>query len=492
MLRYILKRLLTFLPMMVVISLLAFVISVSSPGDPVERLLAGDQTSSGEAQVVNMDRNAEKAKLRHRLGIDLPVFYFSFSALSDIDTIYKLQDPVQQETVQRLARHSGQPEMSIAWYHQISHTEDLLEHLKVDSAMLKDPHYAENLARSRALLHSVGRTSSPESYAVRKDSLSLLFSIIPGLTEVRSSWKKSMQIREDIYLYESTWEQWIPVIHWHGLNNQYHRWMFGDGEERKGILRGDFGLSFRDGQPISDRILPRLKWSFALSFLSIFLAYIVSIPVGLIAGSRKDGWFDNLSGFFVFGLYALPGFFVATGLLVLFANPDFLDWFPSSGVRDISKFDPEWPIYKRLFHYIPYLVLPVISYTYASFAFISRQVRSGIFNQLKQDYIRTARAKGIPERRVILVHAFRNSLLPIITLFGQALPLIFGGSVIIESIFSIPGMGQEIYESVLNYDYPMIVAIFTIFGFLTMLGYLISDILYAFADPRIRFSTSQK
>ena len=476
--------------MLVVISLVAFVISVSSPGDPAERLLSGDPNEAGEAQSSNVNRVSEKFKLRHRLGLDLPVFYFSISALSDIDTIYRLDDPLQQEAVQRLARLSGQPELALDWFHQLKTTQKLLDNLQIDSAMLRDPRYSENIARSKRLFDAVSKSTEPEFYTSRKDSINTLLSIIPGLKEVRSSWEKTLAQREQIEQKESTWKQWIPVIHWHGWSNQYHRWILGDGEERKGVLRGDFGLSFRDGQPISDRILPRLKWSLSLALLSMFLAYIISIPVGILAGSKKGSWFDVSSGVVVFSLYALPGFFVATGLLVLFANPDVLDWFPASGVRDVSSFDPTWPFYQRMAHYIPYLVLPIISYTYASFAFISAQVRSGVHMQLQQDYIRTARAKGVPERRVILFHAFRNSLLPVITLFGQALPLVFGGSVIIESIFSIPGMGLEIYESVLNYDYPMIVAIFTIFGFLTMLGYLISDVLYAFADPRIRYTSS--
>ena len=489
MLRYILKRLLTFLPMLVVISLVAFVISVSSPGDPVERLLAGDQSMQNESQAVNMDRSSERIKLRHKLGLDLPVFYFSIATLADIDTIYKLIDPVQQESVQRLARHSGQPELSLQWFHQIQHTSTLLNQVQLDSSLMKNPIYADNLSRCKSLIRSISHSSETDEYTIRRDSLSMLLSITPGLTAIRSSWDKSLILHDQILETELNWKQWIPVVHWHGLQNQYHRWILGDGQERKGVIRGDFGLSFRDGQAISDRIVPRVKWSLTLSLLSMFLAFVISIPVGVRAGRYSGGWFDKITGFSLMGLYALPGFFVATGLLVLFSNPDFLDWFPSSGVKDINVFDPEWPFLKRLSHYLPYLVLPVISYTYASFAFISKQMSSGIHQQLQLDYIRTARAKGLSENSVVWKHAFRNALLPLITILGQALPMIFGGSVIIESIFSIPGMGQEIYESVLNYDYPMIVAIFTIFGFMTMLGYLIADILYAFVDPRIRYST---
>ena len=139
-------------------------------------------------------------------------------------------------------------------------------------------------------------------------------------------------------------------------------------------------------------------------------------------------------------------------------------------------------------HRMPYLILPVITYTYSSFAFLSRIMRIGMIEVVSQDYIRTARAKGLGEKKVILKHALRNSLLPILTVFASIFPVAIGGSVIIEVIFSIPGMGVEVYNSILNYDYPMIITVFTITGFLTMLGYLIVDILYAVVDPRISYS----
>jgi len=137
---------------------------------------------------------------------------------------------------------------------------------------------------------------------------------------------------------------------------------------------------------------------------------------------------------------------------------------------------------------MPYLILPIITYTYGSFAFLSRIMRIGMIEVVSQDYIRTARAKGLSEKKVILKHALRNSLLPILTVFASIFPVAIGGSVIIEVIFSIPGMGVEVYNSILNYDYPMIITVFTITGFLTMLGYLIVDILYAVVDPRISYS----
>jgi peptide/nickel transport system permease protein len=183
----------------------------------------------------------------------------------------------------------------------------------------------------------------------------------------------------------------------------------------------------------------------------------------------------------------MPTFFVGTLLLLQFANPDNLSWFPVSGIQDPTLFNPEWSLWMKLKHRMPYLILPIITYTYGSFAFLSRIMRIGMIDVVSQDYIRTARAKGLGERKVILKHALRNSLLPIITVFAAIFPMAIGGSIIIEVIFSIPGMGVEVFNSILNYDYPMIITVFTLSGFLTMVGYLVADILYAVVDPRISY-----
>jgi peptide/nickel transport system permease protein len=207
--------------------------------------------------------------------------------------------------------------------------------------------------------------------------------------------------------------------------------------------------------------------------------------LGIYAAYKKDQKFDRISSVLVFMLYSLPGYFVGTILLYWFANPDNFVWFPIGGVKDASIYQENWSVFQKISHQAPYFVLPLITYTYSSFAFISRMIRGSMVEVLQQDYIRTARAKGLSEKRVILVHALRNSLLPIITMIADIFPAALGGSVILETIFSIPGLGLEIYTAVISTDIPMIVAVFTLTGLLTVVGYLVSDILYAIVDPRI-------
>ena len=284
---------------------------------------------------------------------------------------------------------------------------------------------------------------------------------------------------------KNRWKTYVPTIHWYGSQNQYHLWLFGNGKDRKGLLRGDFGISYIDSQPISTKIWQKIGISFSLSLISIFIAYLISIPIGIYSAYKKDSAVDKGFSLVLFILYSMPSFFVGTLLLLQFANPDNLAWFPVSGIQDPTVFDPEWSFWAKIKHRMPFLILPIITYTYGSFAFLSRIMRVGMIDIVSQDYIRTARAKGLAEGKVILKHALRNSLLPVITVFAAIFPAAIGGSIIIEVIFSIPGMGVEVYNSILNYDYPMIITVFTISGFLTMLGYLVSDLLYAVVDPRI-------
>jgi len=295
------------------------------------------------------------------------------------------------------------------------------------------------------------------------------------------------QTRENLFTNATRWKTYIPAISWYGGSNQYHMWLFGDGKYRKGLIRGDFGISYIDGQPIQSKIWQKVGITFSLSIISMFLAYLISIPIGIYSAYKKDSAADKGMSLVLFILYSMPSFFVGTLLLLQFANPDHLSWFPVSGIQDPTLFDPEWSLWMKLKHRMPFLILPIIAYTYSSFAFLSRIMRVGMIDVVSQDYIRTARAKGLGERKVILKHALRNSLLPIITVFSAIFPMAIGGAIIIEMIFSIPGMGLEVYTSILNYDYPMIITVFTLSGFLTMVGYLVADLLYAVVDPRISY-----
>lgn len=513
MLRYIVKRLIVFIPTLIVISLLAFVISINAPGDPVERL-SKSADKEGAASEQSAATKKVKQDIRKRLGLDLPVFYLSLGTLADSDTLYKIEDKAQQENLLKLSRTYGSWPDVQNYFHSLNKAS--LAHAQIDidaifnkyskitieEKQIEDSTYTDTIYHAKYSKNVINEAKNASNF----DVLSLLESYNPSIIEskiesldklyaeneflapVATSFKNVKTTYAAMKDNSASWKKYIPKINWYGTHNQYHRWLFGDGNIRKGVLRGDFGISFIDNQPVADKIWKSFWVSFRFIILSVILAYIISIPIGIYAAYKKNSAFDKGSSVVLFILYSMPGFFIGTLLLYMFANPDTLVWFPESGLRNPAIFDENWPWYKKWAHEWPFMVLPLITYTYSSFAFLSRIMRVGMIDVMGQDFIRTARAKGLNEKTVVLKHALRNSLLPIITVFANIFPVAIGGSVIIEVIFSLPGMGLETFNAILNYDYPMIVSIFTISGFLTVVGYLVADILYAVVDPRISYS----
>ncbi|MEP7235451.1 MAG: ABC transporter permease [Ignavibacteriota bacterium] len=267
---------------------------------------------------------------------------------------------------------------------------------------------------------------------------------------------------------------------WNGLDNQYQYWL-------TSLLKLDFGKSFQDNRDVWEKILERVPITAFLAILSIFLAYIVSIPLGIYSATHQNSRFDKISTVGVFILYSLPSFWLATMAIIFFGGGDFLAWFPNNGLHSMNS-SPDDPWLTRTLDYAWHLVMPIAAYTYSSFAYLARQMRGSMLEVIRQDYIRTARAKGLSNTMVVYKHALRNSLIPIITIIASILPALIGGSVIIETIFTIPGVGQLGFQALVARDYPVIMAEFTLSAVLTLVGLLFADVLYSVVDPRIAFS----
>ena len=262
------------------------------------------------------------------------------------------------------------------------------------------------------------------------------------------------------------------------LHIQYWRWL-------KRIVTLDFGQSLRDHRPIIDKLKERVPVSVRLSGTSLLLAYLISIPLGIYSSTHQYSFGDRFSTVILFMLYSLPNFWVATMAIVYLGGGDFWDVFPVFGLQSVGS--ENWTLWQRIQDQAWHLVLPITCLTYHTFAALSRYMRASMLEVIRQDFIRTARAKGLSERVVVYRHAVRNSLIPIVTLMADLLPALIGGSIVVETIFSIPGMGQLSFESVLNRDYPLIMAIFTLSALLTLVGILLADFLYTVVDPRIAY-----
>jgi peptide/nickel transport system permease protein len=260
------------------------------------------------------------------------------------------------------------------------------------------------------------------------------------------------------------------------------------GELRLSTL--DFGRSFKDQQPVIKRILERIPITIRINVISLFIAYLVGIPLGVFLAVRQNTPADRVLTTGTFMLWSMPSFWVGMLLIIFFCNKEFLYWFPASGIQSLEA-TTEWGYWRLFVDHAHHMALPVLASCYASFAGISRFMRTSMLENLRLDYVRTARAKGLAERVVVLRHVLRNSLIPIVTILASLLPGLIAGSVFIETIFTIPGVGYLAFQSVLVRDYPMVMAIFTIGSTLSLVGILLADILLTVVDPRIQFSEIQ-
>lgn len=259
------------------------------------------------------------------------------------------------------------------------------------------------------------------------------------------------------------------------LHVQYGNWV-------KDVARFRFGKSFFDGEDVTAKIGKAIPVTLAVNLAALILMLAIGIPIGVYSAVHKGGCFDKcMTGLSLAGL-SFPSFWLALVLIGLFA----VRWhiFPATGLNSILYDDMTFG--QKMLDVLRHLALPLIVASLGGIAVISRFMRASMTDALNQNYIRTARAKGLPERLVLYRHALKNALLPVITLIGLSIPHLLGGSVIFESIFSIPGMGRLFFNSVFARDYPVIMGILVLGAVLTLVGNLLADIAYHLADPRIR------
>jgi len=512
MLKYIIKRILIFIPTLIVISLMIFGLSKVAPGDPVElRMSGGLQTGDTGQAADKLQGEKVYFEIAREMGLDLPAFYVDFKSRAQPDTMYKVGRRYEKEMLGRLcSKYGNWPEISTYYkslkalelssfnipkndqtFEQLRGVRETINELyrehndevikikldRIKEAIVKKQTYQEI---------QVNENNEPDTIAVVKNLLAPLQAEIDG---VISNYNGVKQRAIPINRY-------LPKLTWHGFKNQYHRWIFGDKPwfsksddptlSSYGFLRGDFGVSLRDGRPVWSVLKEGLKITIWLNLIAIFLIYLIAIPLGVYIAVKKDSLFDRFSTVLLFILYSLPTFWIATMLIVFFTNSEYgMDWFPSFGLGDVPKGASFTEMISTRFWHV---ILPVLCMTYSGLAFLSRQMRGGVLNVFNQDYIRTARAKGLSERKIIWKHTFRNSLIPIITLFASILPGMIGGSLIIEYIFSIPGMGNIAFGALLGRNWPVLFTVVMISSVLTLVGILLSDILYSIVDPRISFT----
>ncbi len=262
------------------------------------------------------------------------------------------------------------------------------------------------------------------------------------------------------------------------LPMQYIYWM-------RDTLTGDFGDSVQYDKHVVDLIKDRLPITIVLNLISSFIIYLIAIPGGMLASVRRGKAFDVGWSFFTLALYSLPIILVGDMLLGFFANPQYLGWFPAVNAHSTNT---DWMTsFQYALDFLWHLVLPVICLSYGGLAYLSKIQRAAMLDNLGQDYVRTARAKGQSGFAVTTRHVFRNSLLPMITIFGTIIPSLLGGSIIVEKIFSIKGMGDLMLTATFSRDLPIVQAVSLVGSVISLVCLLITDLCYAIADPRVSY-----
>jgi peptide/nickel transport system permease protein len=259
---------------------------------------------------------------------------------------------------------------------------------------------------------------------------------------------------------------------------QFGRWLWR-------VVRLDFGRSYMpDGRLVMDKIRERIPITLGLNVLELLIIIVAAVPLGILSATRQYSLFDKGMTLFVFVGFATPDFWLALLLMILFGVQ--LGWLPISGLRSLNfEYLSFWV---QVWDVLSHLILPVLVAAFGGLAYLSRLMRGSLLEVIRQDYVRTARAKGLPERDVIYKHAVRNAVIPVVTLLGLMVPGLLGGSVFIETVFSIPGMGQLFVQSAFSRDEPVLMALIVIGASLSLLGNILADISYGLVDPRIRVS----
>ena len=250
-----------------------------------------------------------------------------------------------------------------------------------------------------------------------------------------------------------------------------------------GLLVGDLRREMQSDKPVAPEIVRRLKVTVPLALASVLLSYLIALPLGIFSARHHGKRRDGIVTVVLFVLFAIPTFWAGLMLILSFGRTG-LDLLPVVGLHDKDAADlaPLAYAWDTILH----ALLPILTMTYGSLAYLSRQMRAGMMDTLRQDYIRTARAKGLSEDKVIYKHALRNSMIPVLTLLASVLPVLIGGSIIVEKVFDVPGMGRYAFDGLLKRDFNIIMATTILVGVMTQVGILLSDITYSLVDPRIR------
>lgn len=456
------RRLLTALPVLLAVWLLAFILLNEPPDAATVASLSG---SAGTAPHPRVQRG-QLARWRDRYGYDKPVFYFSLKPASLSDSLRLIPESRIRQSMRSLSLATGAGEQVYAYYRALMAFQDTLHTLAVT---VNDRDLAGTLLREADMLFSAESPYEAEQTLGRLDSL--LPTPLQAFEKLKTSWL-------DVRRHQQPWRSYLPAFRWHP-ECRFHAWLAGNSRE-PGLLLGSLGRSFQDGRPVVSLLLPRLTLTLILSIFAILLAAIPSILMVYVTW-RAPSQAERVFRWFVYGLYAMPSFVMGSLLIVFLTGGRFADWFPAYGSGDWSI---ETGLWGNLARNLSHFVLPVFCWTYGGFCYLYLQGQRSLKEAENEPWFVALRAKGLSPLRIFFRHVLPVVLIPVVTLLGQLFPALVGGSVVLEVLFSLPGMGELTYHAVLNGDIPVLLAVLLVGSLVTLVSFLISDLLVLRMDPR--------
>lgn len=505
---YILRRLLLMVPTLIGISFLIFMLVALSPGGVGAAL----RVAGGGATEANQ-RAIQEAYMEDRYGLDDPVIVQYFRWLGRISPIkFGERDQIQGDgSLLNPPKPVKDPQL---W--------QVLTDKLPEPAEPKLPYAADADAATKqlALRRAVDDYAQPRAAFVarRTQWLEAVGTYLRATDQERLVSNRGLPIVEklDGWKPDTSKEEWKPAADAGAVMLRAYA-AASDSRERlaaifrdkpyeqagvsiiPGVLslaKPDLGMSFARNRPVIALISEALPVTLMLNLVAFPIIYMIAIPMGIVAATRKGSWIDSGSGMLFVALWSIPTVWAGVMAVGFVANNDYLGWFPVAGLHDNDAERMTYlpsvvnGVWQRgyLLDLLWHMGLPVICMVYGGFAILSKQTRAAMLDNFSADYVRTAKAKGVDGGTIVFAHVFRNSLLPLITMFATIFPAMFGGSVIIEKIFNVPGMGTLIIDAITLKDRELILANAVIIATVNMLALLLADLLYAFADPRVSYS----
>ena len=489
MLSFLLRRLLLMVPTTLGVTLVVFTIYHAAPGDPATVMMG---MGTGGAMAEGSDAGARADAFRREFGLDrhVAVQYLNyvgpFNLLRDGHPWFS--SPYTERKVER--RQVGEREVEVGVPVEIADLPGtdpaLAAAWEADLQLwLGDaPEAAAAAGRIEAggraalpvVLRSLFRTAQARG-AVADRHWQRTVLLLERLASPRAPLSEDLPEHDRRELATGQW------FHWYYTEAGGDRVQNTGARKWGGLLVGDLGKEMQTKTPVAGELAKRLRVTVPLSFVAVLLSYLLALPLGITSAVRKGTRTDATMTVGLFVLYSIPTFWAGLMLILLFGATG-LDLLPVIGLQD--KDAATFTAWGKAWDIAAHSILPIVCLSYGGLAYLSRQMRGGLLEVIRQDYIRTARAKGLSEGVVIYKHAVRNAMIPVITLLASILPVLIGGSIIVETVFDIPGMGRYAFEGLLRRDFYIVMATTVFVGIMTQFGILLSDLTYSLVDPRIR------